>query len=946
MEPLLALLEHGQSYWLDNLTRDMIRDGSLARRVELEGLRGVTSNPAIFHKAISGGSLYEEQIRELAESGASVAGIYETLAVTDVQEACDVLRPVWQSSDGVDGYVSLEVSPHLVHDTDASVEEAMRLWEAVDRPNLMVKIPGTPAGIPAIEQLLFDGVNINVTLLFSIPAYEAVHDAYIRALTRRQEAGRPLGTVASVASFFLSRIDVLVDGLLAHRIDRKSAKPDGPSALFGTSAIASARLAYRSFETRVSQDDWQALVANGARPQRLLWASTSTKNPLYDPTMYVVPLVGPHTVNTMPEVTIDAFAAAGEIRPGAIREGGEEAERVFAALADAGIDMDAVCEQLVNEGAGKFLDPFDKLIGGLAARRREVLEPRLARLEWIGEAGTTAVSAALVGAVSEQRFGVRLAAHDPSLWTDDPDTLDRIRNRLGWLDAPARAADELYEIDRFAGEVRDEDVEHVVLLGMGGSSLCPLVAATTFGPREGYPELIVLDNVDPDAIRDVVDRIDPLRTLFLVASKSGSTIETMSLYRFFYELVSEAGETQPGPRFVALTDPGSALTREAQERGFRRTFATPSDVGGRFSALTPFGLLPMALAGIDVEAIVASADDVAADCAPEIPDSQNPALMLGLVLASLRDSGRDKLTLIASPGLAALPLWIEQLIAESTGKQGTGIIPVTQETVEDVGAYGPDRVFVHILLDGEQDTALDSRLGALAEDGHPLLRISLPRPEAIGGEFLRWEIATAIAGALLGVNPFDEPDVTASKSITREILDRAPDGEIPDSGEPTTASDSLEVYVDARRDWAGNLTGDSAPHLLRSFVELAGPGEYIGVLAFLAGSPERDELLAELRSGLRARTGVATTAGYGPRYLHSSGQLHKGGPNTGVYLLLTSDAAVDIPIPATTDGFAVLQRAQALGDERALLERGRRVLRVNLGWYVDEGLEALVDALT
>ena len=447
MESLLALLEHGQSYWLDNLTRDMIRDGSLARRVELEGLRGVTSNPAIFHKAISGGPLYEEQIRELAESGASVAGIYETLAVTDVQEACDVLRPVWQTSDGVDGYVSLEVSPHLVHDTNASVEEAMRLWEAVDRPTLMVKIPGTPAGIPAIEQLLFDGVNINVTLLFSIPAYEAVHDAYIRALTRRQEAGRPLGTVASVASFFLSRIDVLVDSLLAHRIDRTSAKPDGPSALFGTSAIASARLAYRSFESRVSRDDWQALVANGARPQRLLWASTSTKNPLYDPTMYVVPLVGPHTVNTMPEVTIDAFAATGEIRPGAIREGVEDAERVFAALADAGIDMDAVCGQLVNEGAGKFLDPFDKLIGGLAARRREVLEPRLARLEWIGEAGATAVSAALVGAVAEQRFGVRLAARDPSLWTDDPDTMDSIRNRLGWLDGPARAADELYEID-------------------------------------------------------------------------------------------------------------------------------------------------------------------------------------------------------------------------------------------------------------------------------------------------------------------------------------------------------------------------------------------------------------------------------------------------------------------------------------------------------------------
>jgi transaldolase/glucose-6-phosphate isomerase len=945
MESLLALLEHGQSYWLDNLTRDMIRDGSLARRVELEGLRGVTSNPAIFHKAISGGSLYADQIRELAESGQSVAGIYEELAVTDVREACDVLRPVWQSSDGVDGYVSLEVSPHLVHDTNASIEEAMRLWEAVDRPNLMVKIPGTPAGIPAIEQLLFDGVNINVTLLFSIPAYEAVADAYIRALTRRQEAGRPLGTVASVASFFLSRIDVLVDGLLAQRIDRNSAEPDGPSALFGTGAIASARLAYRSFETRVSQEDWQLLVGNGARPQRLLWASTSTKNPLYDPTMYVVPLVGPYTVNTMPEVTIDAFAAAGEIRPGTIREGVEEAERVFASLANVGIDLDAVCEQLVNEGAGKFLDPFDKLIAGLAARRREVLEPRLARLEWLGDAGPAAVPAALVNAVAEQRFGVRLAAHDASLWTDDAETMDRIRDRLGWLDAPGRAADELYEISRFASEVRDEGVEHVVLLGMGGSSLCPLVAATTFGQIEGYPELIVLDNVDPDAIREVTDRIDPLRSLFLVASKSGSTIETMSLYRFFYEFVRDAGEAHPGSKFVALTDPGSSLIREAQDRGFRRTFETPADVGGRFSALTPFGLLPMALAGIDVEAIVGSATDMAAECAPEVPDSDNPALLLGLALASLRDSGRDKLTLIASPGLAALPLWIEQLVAESTGKQGTGIIPVSHETAVDVGGYGPDRVFVYITLDTEQNLALDSLLGALAADGHPVLRISLPHPEAIGGEFVRWEIATAIAGALLGVNPFDEPDVTASKLITREILDQSQDGEMPDSGEPAAASDSLEVYVDDQWDWAVGLSSDTAQQLIGSFVDLAGPGDYIGVLAFFAGSPERDDLLAELRESLQARTGVATTAGYGPRYLHSSGQLHKGGPNTGVYLLLTSDSAVDLPIPDSPAGFAVLQRAQALGDEQALLERGRRVLRVNLGWYVDDGLESLLEAL-
>ena len=284
MEPLFELLDNGQSYWLDNLSRQMLRDGSLERRVAMEGLRGVTSNPAIFHKAISGGTLYADQIAALAEAGRSVGEIYEELAVDDVRDACDVLRPVWQESDGVDGYVSLEVSPHLVHDAAGSIAEARRLWAAVDRPNLMVKIPGTPAGVSAIEELLFDGVNINVTLLFSIAAYEAVHEAYIRALGRRREAGRPLGTVASVASFFLSRIDVLVDGLLSQRIDREvGVAGAGPASLFGTSAIASARLAYRSFESRLATDDWDRLAQAGARPQRLLWASTSTKNPLYDP---------------------------------------------------------------------------------------------------------------------------------------------------------------------------------------------------------------------------------------------------------------------------------------------------------------------------------------------------------------------------------------------------------------------------------------------------------------------------------------------------------------------------------------------------------------------------------------------------------------------------------------------------------------------------------------
>ncbi len=942
MEPLLALLEHGQSYWLDNLTRDMVRGGELARRVEEQGLRGVTSNPAIFHKAIAGGRLYDDQIESLARSGRRVSEIYESLVVTDVQEACDVLRPVWQESDGVDGYVSLEVSPHLVHDTEGSIEEARRLWGAVDRPNVMIKIPGTPAGVPAIERLLYDGVNVNVTLLFAVDAYERVHEAYIRALHRRREAGRPLGTVASVASFFLSRIDVLVDGLLAHRIDGRTAVPGGPASLLGTAAIASAKLAYRAWEERVSRDDWRELSDHGARPQRLLWASTSTKNPLYDPVRYVEPLLGPHTVNTMPEVTIEAFAREGEIRPGSIRDGVEEAESTFERLAAAGIDMPAVCEQLVSEGADKFLQPFDRLLAGLASRREGALAERRTGEEF-SDAAAAAGSGPLLAAVSEQRYGVRIAARDPSLWASDATTRDAVAGRLGWVTAPERAEEELYGIRRFADEARD-DVDHVLLMGMGGSSLCPLVAASTFGRREGWPELLVLDDVDPAAVRAVGARIDPRRTLFLVASKSGTTVETLSLYRHFLRAVEEAGDPRPGARFVALTDPGSPLLREAHEKGFRRAFETPPDVGGRFSALTEFGLVPMALAGIDVEAVVASARGVAAECGAELPAGANAGLRLGLALASLARSGRDKLTLLASPGLEAFPLWIEQLVAESTGKQGRGIVPVAGEPTGPIEAYGDDRAFVFLRLAGEDVPAHAALAEALEAAGRPVLRFTLPGPEALGGEFYRWEHAVAVAGALLGVNPFDEPDVAASKRITREILGGTEGAAVP--GKQVAAENGVEVHAEPGRPWTADLEGDAGPaEWVRRFVDGAAPGEYVGVLAFFAGDGARAERLAALREAIRARTGLATSFGFGPRYLHSSGQLHKGGPAEARFLLLTHDAAGDVPIPGEAFGFAGLQRAQALGDERALADAGRPVLRVNLGWYVEEGLEALVGAL-
>jgi len=938
MKILLDLLEHGQSYWLDNLTRDMIRGGALARRVTEEGLRGVTSNPAIFHKAITSGSDYDDQIRVLAEEGASVERIYESLVVTDIQEACDLLHPVYESSAGVDGYVSLEVSPYLAHDTVRSLAEAHLLWAAVGRPNLMIKIPGTPAGAPAIEELLYEGVNVNVTLLFSVDAYDEVARAYIRALGRRMAEGLPVDTVASVASFFLSRIDVLVDGLVSHHVGADQVPP--AQSLYGRAAVASARLAYRRYLSLVATSEWRDLAEHGARPQRLLWASTSTKNPLYDPVRYVEPLVGRDTVNTMPEVTIEAFGAHGRIVPNAVEDGVEDAVQVFEDLQAVGIDMDAVNEQLLAEGVQKFLDPFDALLSGLAARRAEMRAGL--RVTCRESSNPPAALAATLAALHEQRFVVRLFDRDPTLWTEDAATADAISNRLGWTRGAAAAAEALPDLVDIAANVRAEGVAHVVVLGMGGSSLCPLVASRTFEAAEGFPELLVLDDVDPASVARVDAGIDPLRTLFVVASKSGSTIETLSLYRYFLDRLRREDVPAPGSRFAAISDPGSALLAEAEAQGFRWAVESPIDVGGRFSALTPFGLLPMALMGADVDRVVEWARQLEHECTPSLPESANPAVRLGATLALLAKADRNKLTLTASPGLAAFPLWVEQLVAESTGKTGEGIIPITNEPLPAPAECGADRVFVHYRLDGDDDGVTATALDALEEAGHPVICFDLPEPEALGGEFLRWEIATATAGALLGVNAFDEPDVSAAKQATRDLLERrASEGEFA-SATARAAQDGVELFSSEN----GPASEDaSVAGALSEWLALQPDRGYVAVLGYFDSNSGRDAAVRRLRESLGAHTGLATTFGYGPRYLHSTGQLHKGGPAQGLFLVLTSEPVEDLAVPGSDFSLGTLQRAQALGDIRTLRERGRSVLHAHLGWNVEAGLQTLADAL-
>ncbi len=964
MNPLIALHENGQSYWLDNLTRGMLRNGALARRVREAGLRGVTSNPAIFDRAISGGEEYDEQIEELVRAGLPVEEIYEHLAVDDVRSACDVLRPVFDESGGADGFVSLEVSPYLLHDTEATVAEARRLFDAVARPNVLIKIPGSEAGVPAIEESLYRGINVNVTLLFSIEAYEEVAHAYLAALERRAAEGLDVAGVASVASFFLSRIDVLVDHLLGQRIRPGAAPGDGPrpERLLGRAAIANAKLAYQSFLRIFSGPRWEALAAKGARVQRVLWASTSTKNPLYRDVRYVEPLIGPDTVNTLPDETIDAFADHGRVAPGTIEEGVDEAHQLLDDLEEMGIDVDAVTWQLLNEGMEKFVTPYDDLMRTLEAKREAILGAAAARQRYAGKGLDGGLRA-----LAEARFGRRLHARDTALWTDDEETARAISNRLGWLDAVATFGGRIGELQAFAREVKDAGLTHVVLLGMGGSSLWPEVASRVFGPADGWPDLHVLDSTDPEAVRASEEAVDLERTLFVVSSKSGTTTETLSFYRHFFSRLGErlpgatsgSGGGSVGERFVAITDPGSPLVQEAREHGFRRVFENPPDFGGRYSALSDFGLVPMALLGLDLEEILERTARQAASCSGAVPPGRNPGLHLGTVLGLHARAGRDKVTFVIDPPVAPFAYWVEQLLAESTGKEGRGLVPVEGEPLGTPEDYGSDRVFVALELSGVDDPERRGRLQALQDAGHPVVRIALDDRLDLGAEIFRWEVATATAGAILGVNPFDEPNVTESKENTRELL--AAWRERGSFDEPAAAAEAGEVAVWTGGGADGAGAGGEAPAaVIAALLASARAGDYVALLPYFRRTPERHRSLETLRRAVRDRYRVATTLGYGPRYLHSTGQLHKGGPDTGVYLIFTAGSGGDdISIPDSGSGsgsgsdgaergygFATLLRAQALGDFRSLAEHGRRVVRIHLEGDLDEALATLVDELT
>src|SRR5690348_15279994 len=723
LNPLLELKKYGQSAWLDYIRRSLNTSGELKRLIDQDGLGGVTSNPAIFEKAITGSNDYAEALVELQKrKDLDPMGVYEILAIKDIQDAADTLRPVYDRSKKRDGYVSLEVSPFLANDTEGTIKDARRLWKAVNRPNLMVKVPATPAGIPAIQTMISEGVNINVTLLFAMDMYEKVAMAYIAGLQKYAAGGGDPSHVASVASFFISRIDSMVDGIVKNRLKTSTDAKEQAllKSLLGKVAIANAKITYQKYKEIFSTADWQALAAKGAQSQRVLWASTSTKDPAYSDVYYVDNLIGADTVDTIPPATFDAFRDHGKASA-SLESDLESAHDTMDTLAAVGISMKKVTDDCVTQAVKLFAEPFDKLLNTVDAKCKYVNQAQVDQQTYTLPADLTGP---LQDAIDDWKMAGkvrRLWGRDASLWTGSDEA-----SWLGWMGiSEDQLSHRQYLLD-LAAEIKAAGYKHALLLGMGGSSLCPEVLKMTFGKIDGFPELHVLDSTDPAQVKALEAQVDLKSTICIVSSKSGSTLEPNIYKQYFFEQIrKKVGAKEAGNRFIAITDPGSKMQQVAEADKFRHIFFGVPSIGGRYSALSNFGMIPAAVMGLDVAKFLKNTQEMVKACGATVAADKNPGVLLGAILGSAAKEGADKVTILSSPGISDLGAWLEQLIAESTGKQGKGIIPVDREKLAKPAAYGNDHVFAYLRLETKPDKKQDAAVAALEKDGLPVVRISV-----------------------------------------------------------------------------------------------------------------------------------------------------------------------------------------------------------------------------
>lgn len=942
MNSLKALQNYGQSIWLHYLRRSLIINGELQRMVLEDGIRGVVSHPAFFEKAITGSADYSDALKTIGR--ADPQSIYEQIAIRDVQDAADVLRPIYKQTNRMDGYVSLAVSPYLAHDTQRTVEEARRLWDLVCRRNLMLIIPSTKEGVAAIRQLISEGINVNATLLFSQQAYESLAEAYISGLELLVSRGGDLSAVAGVASFGVNRIDAAIDSILSGRL--KTSADAGEQTLLrnlaGKVAVASARVTYERWKRLFQGERWQALAQKGAQKQRLVWSNTMVKNPAYPDVLYVEELIGPETVNAMSPTTLAAFRDHGRAWAG-LESDIEGSHDTMIALEQTGISPQQVSEQLFSEGLELLKEAFDRLLDSVGGQAQAGYAPETDGQIWRLPAPLDqAVKTSLEEWRVEGNVG-RLWNRDASLWTGAGET-----SWMGWLGITEDHLAHYRHLQDVAQDVRGAGFTHVLLLGMGGSSLCPEVMRMTFGKMDGYPELYVLDSTDPAQVTAFESKLDLAKTLFIVSSKSGTTLEPNIFEQYFFDRILQiAGADRAGSHFIAITDPGSKLHKTAERDRFRHIFFGLPSIGGRYSALSDFGMAPAAIMGVNARQVLDRADLMVHACGPSVPPEENPGVVLGVILGVLARRGRDKVTIVASPAISNLGAWLEQLLAESTGKNGKGLIPVDRELLGPPEVYGDDRLFIYLRYASAPHPVHDQALDLLEAAGQPVVRISVQDRYDLGQEFFRWEIATAVAGSILNINPFDQPDVEASKVATRELTSEYEETGLLPRETPLFQESGIKLFADAKNGQALERLSKtrSLAQYLRAHLSRLAPGDYFAILAYIEMNEEHEGLLQSMRLAVRDRKRVATCLGFGPRFLHSTGQAYKGGPNTGVFLQITCDDAVDLQVPGQRYTFGVVKAAQARGDFQVLVERNRRAVRVHLDTNLKQGLETLRDVV-
>jgi transaldolase/glucose-6-phosphate isomerase len=854
--------------------------------------------------------------------------------VEDIQRAADLLQPAHEATGGLDGYVSLEVSPKLALDAAGTEAAGTRLAERVGRANLMIKVPATRQGLAAGENLLKKGISVNFTLIFSVERYRSVTQAYTAAMSWRHRNSLPVDGMASVASFFVSRIDTAVDKAL-------DALPAGKAAdarkMKGLAGVANSLLAYKLYRELFYNPGF---LASGIPPQRILWASTSVKDPAYRASRYMEELALNGSVNTAPEEALEAYFAEGRINREPLEQRFSAAEGYFARLKVLEINFGKILEDLETDGIKKFAQAYDGLLA-LIKEKKTALAGTGKENPARGEP-LPAEAAAALKKLAAADFAARLWSKDAELWKAGKPGEKGAACNLGWLDTPFRMLPKAAGIQKFAEEIKTAGFTHAVLLGMGGASLAPEAMRCLF-QTPGYPRLLVLDTTDPASLAAVREQLDLKRALFIYSSKSGETLEPASHFKYFWEQFRKARIKKPGDHFIAITDSGSNLDKLAKEKKFRRVYLNPAGLDGRFSALSYPGLVPAALGGADIKKLLERAINLAS-LSKERDLEKNPAALLGALLGGLVPAGRDKLTLIMPEKLAKLGLWVEQLVAVGTGKEGKGITPVCCEPLMPPDKYQADRLFVRTVLEGFPDQAEEAALAALKKAGHPVYTITVKDPYDLGAEFFRWEAATAAACALTGTNPFDQPDVREGKVLTLAMLAKLSGKGKRPAPKPDFSADRVAVYA-SRALKSGKDPITKYDDVFWSVFSYLREKEYIALLAYLPENPEVEAGLRKLRETLTGFTSAACTLGYGPRCLHSSGQLHKGGPDNAFFLILTTQAKKDIVVPGEKYTFCQLETAQALGDFEALDSKNRRVLRLHLKHPLDKSLAYLSERI-